>query len=871
MRPWRSQVRGVKRLFRKVGKTLPIEWRAYVHDLPVDPDLVLFESFSGSGALCNPEALFRAMVADPEYSRKRLVWVLRRPRRHSAIQQEFAVDHRVSFVKYRSPAYFKVLATAGLLINNATFPPEFNKRPDQVYLNTWHGTPLKRMGFEEPDGAHASRNVLRNFLQADYLLSSGEYMTRRMYEDAYRLKNIYAGRYLELGFPRTDRQVLDDLERTDVRSRLAAAGLALEERIVLYAPTWRGSSFYRPSDDTALLSDRVRQIREGLPTGWVVLLKVHQQVSDFARRDPSLRAILVPNQMPTNSVLGVTDVLVTDYSSIFFDFLATRRPIVFFTPDQAEYEDERGLYLSPGNLPGPRVTAGAQVAALVRDITAGAGQWPALVSADTYEDAIHRFASHDDGNVSTRVLDVISRRATEGPGIVAPSVDGREKVLVFTGGMLSNGITSSALNILSSIDHDRFDVSAVYNSPRGSQRRQNAELIDVRVRRFERTGTFAISKRHRSQRRALFTNSAQLSPHELASMESLLRDEWYRCFGDTTFDYVIDFSGYSPFWSFLLSTAAARSHSIWLHNDLHADQMRLVDGRRPHEKNLGAVFASYRRYDHLVSVSDALRDINARELAAYAPSEKFVSARNTIEFERVLRMAHGDPEVRDTTAAVKAFARALQLGAGSPTAKGATEGHGRLTHDLETVGDEVARLLTIARIVPPREGVTTFVTVGRLSPEKNHERLIRAFALLHRQEPRTRLVLVGDGPLLKELERIAVQLGISKCVTFAGQQPNPFAIMSQSDVFVLSSDYEGQPMVILEARVLGLPVVSTNFESVRGALPDGVGRIVERDPTALAAGMLDALRGEVPSPAFDPAEYNASAVQEFYEAIGAAP
>jgi CDP-glycerol glycerophosphotransferase len=183
--------------------------------------------------------------------------------------------------------------------------------------------------------------------------------------------------------------------------------------------------------------------------------------------------------------------------------------------------------------------------------------------------------------------------------------------------------------------------------------------------------------------------------------------------------------------------------------------------------------------------------------------------------------------------------------------------------------DEIERRLAIATIVPPRKGSKTFVTVGRLSPEKNHERMLRAFDLVHQEDPDTRLVLVGYGPLAEKLQRIAVELGLAQAVTFAGLQRNPFAIMANSDFFVLSSDYEGQPMVIHEARVLGLPVVTTAFGSVKGAMPEGVGLVVPRDHEALAEGMRAALRGEVPNPPFDAEAYNRAAMQDFYRAIGA--
>ena len=110
---------------------------------------------------------------------------------------------------------------------------------------------------------------------------------------------------------------------------------------------------------------------------------------------------------------------------------------------------------------------------------------------------------------------------------------------------------------------------------------------------------------------------------------------------------------------------------------------------------------------------------------------------------------------------------------------------------------------------------------------------------------------------------------MADAVVLTGLQANPFAILAASDAFVLSSDYEGQPMVILEALVLGLPVVTTAFGSVRSALPEGVGLVVDRTVPALAEGLRAALRGEVPVTTLDAEAYNTEVMAELYRAIGA--
>ena len=162
----------------------------------------------------------------------------------------------------------------------------------------------------------------------------------------------------------------------------------------------------------------------------------------------------------------------------------------------------------------------------------------------------------------------------------------------------------------------------------------------------------------------------------------------------------------------------------------------------------------------------------------------------------------------------------------------------------------------------------TFVTAGRLSPEKNHRRLIEAFDQVHQRNPDTRLVVIGSGPLFKELVLLVAELGLDAAVTFTGQQANPYCVIAGSDCFVLSSDYEGQPMVILEALVLGVPVLTTAFASVDGVMPEGQGLIVEPTVEALAAGMEESIRGNIPSAAFDYVSYNKDVVTQFYAAIG---
>ncbi|WP_375502073.1 CDP-glycerol glycerophosphotransferase family protein [uncultured Jatrophihabitans sp.] len=770
----------------------------------IDPSAVFLESFAGNGMLCNPEALFRTLLTAPDLAHLRFVWALSGDG-HAATRAQFAGEPRVSFVHRRSVPYYRELGRARYLVNNATFPVAFAKRAEQVFLATWHGTPLKAMGYDMPGGALESANVVRNLVAADYLLAPNE-QTASMYLDAYRLHDVWRGQLLRAGTPRIDRQFATGAERTDIRARLRHDGVALSEtgRVVLYAPTWRGT-FATPDRDHDRLCADLATLRRQLGAESDILVKVHQRVYAHAASDPRLAGTLVPNAVPTNDVLAVTDVLVSDYSSILVDFLATGRPVIRYVPDFEDYVANRGLTVDPAALPGPLCRTLKDVFdALGSDLTQQA------CSAE-YVHARETYCGLEDGHASHRVIDAVFRA----PHRTRPAIQHRRSVLIYLGGMRTNGITTAALSLLRKLDYERLDITVTFPAPHSVETENNAALIDPRARQLPRLGRLTWTQ----VRATPFPVVGGRSPfvEELLLQERRLHDEWRRCFGDLRFDHVVNFAGYSAFFTKLLRCAPSGMSAIWLHNDMRAE---MVSPRRGAwlRANVRRTTSLYVTADSLVSVSPALEDVNRRGCATLAQARHFGHARNTVDAARIRELA-------------------------GPTGR--------------------------ARGLPASENAPgTFVTVGRLSAEKNHLRLLRAFASVHHDDPHTRLVIVGGGHLDADLRVETQRLGIADAVVFTGSVENPFVLMAKADCFVMSSDYEGQPMVLLEALVLGLPIVTTDFESVGGALPVGSGLVVSRDVGALAEGMRAFLRGEVPSSAFDDDAYNAEAVAEFYRAIG---
>lgn len=350
-------VNGVRGAVRSAARRVYEQWqrRSLV-------EAVLLESFQGAAPSADPAAVAEHLLATTDLP---LVWASARPARDP--------HPRIRHVRYRSPAYYRALATCRYLVNNVTFPPLFTKRDGQVYLNTWHGTPLKRMGRDAPGPAGHIANTVANLRAADILLSSGGWMTRTMYAGAY---GVDTGAVAELGSPRVDVQF----------------GPHPEPDLVLYAPTWQQADHLRAVDDLDAVASRMRAIAAGA-ADLTPMVRVHGKLQAAASQHAGLRPYLAPADEPTNALLARTHTLITDYSSVAFDHLATGSRVVFYTPQ----EYPRGVYLTDDELPGPRT---GELDTLRDWLRHGPPDPPVPLLA-----ARQRFCPHEDGRATERVVE----------------------------------------------------------------------------------------------------------------------------------------------------------------------------------------------------------------------------------------------------------------------------------------------------------------------------------------------------------------------------------------------------------------------------------------------------------------------------------
>lgn len=852
-----NKSRGVASLKKSVFRTT---WGESWYNEPVQDTKIFYEAFSGNNALCNPLAIFERLLEREDFADYRHVWSVANESIKDDFDAQYRDNPRVSSVVYESVKYYRELSTAKYLFNNATFQPAFAKRRNQIYVNTWHGTPLKKMGYELPGGARVSANILRNFASSDYILSPNAFTTETMLRNAYRLQGIFEGRVIEEGYPRIDVQFGDEVTRGNTRAALRSQGLTIRENktVVVYAPTWKGKTFHSPEDESTELLERIDALKHRLGTDYQLFLKVHQRVYDSAVKIPSLENYLVPNSIATNKVLGITDILITDYSSIFFDFLATDRPVLFHTPDRIEYGSTRGFYIELEDLPGPTSHSLQELVTQIESIGTGKISDPVVSHRDAYEKARALYCPHDDGGASDRVIDIVFDKNNSLSDLIDMSECKKIKLLIFLGGMKANGITSAALNLLENMDYDRFDVSVMVPKATNDSNVDLYDMIHPNARVFIRSNTFPATEAHLIEFETFLSEKGCSEPEMPPLVSQLFNAEWHRLFGDSHFDHIVDFSGYGGFWSYILLEGNAKTHSVWLHSNLRADAEKIIDGNAINRNALYSQFRAYEYFDSLISVSPTLSEINYNELSEYAPKSKFRHVSNTLNLQKL--------------------AAGSRTPAESPANNSARPAEGVLLGDLirelsslfswEDISESVTALRRYDEIFPDPEKYTTFITVGRLSPEKNHERLLRAFSRVHAEFPDSRLLIAGAGPTEDELVSLMSELDLSHSVSLLGHVDDGLELMRRSDCFVMSSDYEGQPMAILEARSVNLPVLTVEFGSVASVLGHDEGLIVQMSVDGLADGMKQfILDGEIPTRPFDPVEFNDCAMAGFYEVI----
>lgn len=371
---------------------------------PIDEKKVFFITFSGRGYSDSPKAIYNYMLNSPEYKDYHFVWSFREPEKY-----EFLRNDRTEVVKYRSKAENKALRTSAYWISNYRMLDHQKPRKGQVYVQCWHGTPLKRLGYD----LLTSDNVMNSIAEIhekyrtdakkfDYLLSPSPFATEK-FASAWNLNETgQRDKILEEGYPRNDALINASEEYVDeLREKLGVQS----RKAILYAPTWRDNQHTSALGYTYKTEVDFDLLRQELGDEYVILFRAHYLVAnsfDFEKYKDFV--IDVSGYPDINDLYLASDILVTDYSSVFFDYSNLRKPIIYYMYDLEEYAEElRGFYMSLEELPGPIVRE-------EKDLIEELKKCDSWTVNEKYESFCKRFNPYEDGQSAKRVVHAIIGR-----------------------------------------------------------------------------------------------------------------------------------------------------------------------------------------------------------------------------------------------------------------------------------------------------------------------------------------------------------------------------------------------------------------------------------------------------------------------------
>lgn len=369
-----------------------------VGKLPVKKKTVIFESFAGKQYSCNPRAIYEYMKEhNKDY---KLYW---------SVNPEYTdifEEKGIPYIKRFTLKWLFAMARAEYWVVNSRLPLWIPKPGHTTYLQTWHGTPLKRLAVDMEEVHMPGTNTekyKRNFTEEaakwDYLISPNAYSTE-IFARAFQFNKTM----IESGYPRNDFLHTDNNFET-VQALKEKMELPDDKKVIIYAPTWRDDQFYKKGKYKFDLDLDLKKLKDEIGDEYVIILRMHYLVAENFDLEPYKGfAFDFSSYEDIRELYMVSDLLITDYSSVFFDFANLRRPMVFFVPDIETYRDKlRGFYFDfERDAPGPLVKTTDEVIDKIRETQASDYCLP-----DIFEPFYKKFCYLEEGRSAEKVVETV--------------------------------------------------------------------------------------------------------------------------------------------------------------------------------------------------------------------------------------------------------------------------------------------------------------------------------------------------------------------------------------------------------------------------------------------------------------------------------
>lgn len=778
----------LKGLISQAKKLIKNSWYVYcMEKKPVIPGRILLESRKGEDVAGNILRIMQEISA--VYGREYHMYlaVSKGLMKHAGKLLDSCHISNVELVEFYGMKYFQVLATAQYLINDTCFPRRFVKREGQKYLNVWHGTPFKKMGKDIPTAAYVIGNIQRNLLVSDLLLYPSEYMKTIM-EEGYNLKHLYQGTYVYGGYPR-NQVFFDDRGREQLRRRLKLAG----KRIYCYMPTWRGGVVVddckgeRLKREIEIIRTHLDEIDRSLTNSEIMLLRLHPIVGQKISCSSYRHIRLFPEGYEPYEILNLSDCLVTDYSSVFYDYANKRDgKVVLFLYDRKEYQGERDFYGKPEDLPFP-ITENIQ--ALIKEL-----RDPKEYDSEEF---LQTYCAYDGIDAAKAICGLFLKgEVSDKVRLERPVQDQKKKLLFYVGGLKQNGMTSSFVNLMENMNPERYHYYACFQEEYLKKTPLRVELIPDFVDIVPMSPGWNLTIKEGIACALYYKGNLSCSwIHR--QLKHFYEREYRRNFAGCCFDWCIHYNGYERKVISMFGEAPCKK-AIYVHTDM------LMEIKTKNNQHLPTLKKAYREYDQVIAVS---RDIYERTLEISHKKDNLCVIYNWYPYEKIWERAGQEWDFDEST---------------------------RCTCSRKELDAFLQR--------PGRK----MISIGRFSPEKRHDLLMDAFAAYHKRNPDSTLLIIGGGGELYDAawEKIR-HMGLEDSIVLIQSLQNPMPLLKSRDLFLLSSAYEGLPVVIFEANTLEVPAVAAEVVGTRRFMKDYGGYLVPGTKEGLLEGMEAFDRGEV--------------------------
>ena len=367
--------------------------------LPINKKRVMFESFLGRNVSGNPKYLYEQMIKDGLDNKYDLIWILN--------NIDEPINGSGKKVKRKTLKYYYYMATSKYWIFNCRQADEIIKRKENIYLQTWHGTPLKKLAMDMDNVNMAGQTDINEYKEKfynnsrrwDYLLIQNDY-SREIFKKAFAFNKTILN-----GYPANDILYTENNKESidKIKDKL---NIPKNKKIILYAPTWRDDNFYKKGHYRMNIELDLDRMQKELGNEYIILLRMHYLITNNINIEKYKGFVYDYSQgYDIQELYLVSDILITDYSSVMFDYSNLNRPIIFFTYDIEQYRDAlRGFYFDfEEEAPGPLVVDTEGVIECLKSIDDINKQYK-----NKKEKFYNKFCHIDDGNKAKEILDAIN-------------------------------------------------------------------------------------------------------------------------------------------------------------------------------------------------------------------------------------------------------------------------------------------------------------------------------------------------------------------------------------------------------------------------------------------------------------------------------